>query len=144
MCSQHQHLATPCWWLTLSLRNAGSAWLCDGKPWRGAAAGSGQSRQGFPERRTKQTAATSIPGFPFNGLVFVLYIRKTVNNKYCVIGLLLPLALPAFCRGEGDHEQRDEGSARRRCAQLTAWASRSRAASQLRVAGWSQGLGRER
>lgn len=56
--------------------------------------------------RKEQSSQKQLPlgVFPFNGLVFVLYIRKTVNNKYCVIGPELPLAPPAFCRGEGHSE----------------------------------------
>lgn len=48
--------------------------------------------------RKEQSSQKQLPlrVFPFNGLVFVLYIRKTVNNKYCVIGPELPLAPSSF------------------------------------------------
>jgi len=66
----------------------------------------GLARAGKASRRGEQSRQPQLPlgSLPFNGLVFVLYIRKTVNNKYCVVGLHLPLALPSFCGGEGDHE----------------------------------------
>lgn len=65
----------------------------------------------FGAQREEQTRQQQLllRGFPFNGLVFVLYIRKTVNNKYCVISLHLLLAPLAFCGGEGDREQHGRG-----------------------------------
>lgn len=54
------HLATCCWWLTLSLENLGTTWLFW---WRAMACGHCWSRQGSPERRMEQTAATSTRGF---------------------------------------------------------------------------------
>lgn len=49
-----------------------------------------------PRKERSSQQQLPLEGFLFNGLVFVLYIRKTVNNKYCVIGPQLPLAPPSF------------------------------------------------
>ena len=75
------------------------------------------ARAGRAPRRGEQSRQQQLPlrGFPFNGLVFVLYIRKTVNNKYCVIGLHLPLVPPAFCGGEGHCERWGRLRSRERC-----------------------------
>lgn len=149
MRSQHQHLATSLWWLTLSLRK----WEMCGSMMESGGVGplQGLARAGRAAGRGEQRGHQQLPlrGFPFNGLVFVLYIRKTVNNKYCVIGLRLPLDPPPRCSAEVRESvsamtrAAGAGSARGRGARLPAWATGSRAASQLGVAGWSQGLGRE-
>lgn len=49
-----------------------------------------------PSKEQSSQQQLLLGGFPFNGLAFVLYIRKTVNNKYCVIGPQLPLPPPSF------------------------------------------------
>lgn len=79
-------------------RNCGMGLLQD-------SAGAGRA----PRKEQSSQQQPQLRGFPFNGLVFVLYIRKTVNNKYCVIGPQLPLAPPAVCRGEGHSEWHREG-----------------------------------
>lgn len=96
------------------------------------------------EEQTRQQQLL-LRGFPFNGLVFVLYIRKTVNNKYCVISLHLLLAPLAFCGGEGDREQHGRGCLR----QLRSWEKRpahsvgttEQGSNPAWGAGWSQGWG---